>query len=392
MSDENENEESLGERPLAYLAVVSDVNDIPGRDRIVLAMVNGFQTCMTKGVEAGDFVVYHEVDSMVPVSNPLYKFLEKDAKPETGRARIKTRKMGGAYSRGLAIPWMEVVDASPELHEQARQWGAFSSTEARALAEGFDCTKILNITKHLVLPSQKGSANPRGSSWPSEAPSKTDEDLVQNHMYLLRDTMPHPIYVTQKLDGQSATYYRLHDDTLVTCSRKQKIAPYVEGDLDNWNSIAISLDLKNRIPPGYCIQGEIVGPDIQANRMGLDRKKFFVFNVFKLSGAEDFLASPWEPFGYPEAVSLVSSWGLEFVPVITGGPTLKEMFHTEDEKAIVLGLEKLSTTQRYSNGFPAEGIVVRPMKPTKTMWRGVPNGKTLSFKVINPEFELKTQK
>lgn len=408
---EDQTEESLGYRPMAYIAQISDVNDIPGRDRIVLVTINGFRTCMPKGVKAGDLVVYHEVGSMVPTGNPLYAFLDKEAKdfnevdPEwvpdgpvpvaitrtVRRARIKTKKMGDAYSQGFALPLSEVIASGAVSGTWARDWARHSLEEKIARC-GYDFTKFLNILKY--TPPGSGGPNPKGGSWPEFAPAKTDEDLVQNHMYLLHETMPYNIYITQKLDGQSATYIsrpldpieeQNGDESLIICSRTRQIHPWKDapGDkLDNWNSIALALDLKNKIPPSYCVQGEIVGPGIQANRLGLDRKKFFVFNVLKR------VDTHWERLGYPEAVSLVTSWGLDFVPIITAGPTLKEMFHTDDPAQIILGLLRLSTSQRYGNGFPAEGIVVRPMSPVYAS----KNHKTLSFKIINPEFEIKTSK
>jgi len=47
----------------------------------------------------------------------------------------------------------------------------------------------------------------------------------------------------------------------------------------------------------------------------------------------------------------------------------------------------MATSQKYGNGFPAEGIVVRPETPETSE---ALKGSRLSFKVISQEWESRT--
>lgn len=84
-------------RKLASIQVITDIRPIDGKDRIVLATVEGWHVIVTKDFNVGDKVVYCEIDSLMP-EKPEFEFL----RPK--KFKIKTMKMGNAVSQGICFP------------------------------------------------------------------------------------------------------------------------------------------------------------------------------------------------------------------------------------------------------------------------------------------------
>ena len=100
-------------RQLATIQKVEEVQPIEGADRIVRIRVkNWWLIALKDEFKVGDQCVYHEIDSLCPKDNPIYQFLDKgntiktiaiDGKEYSGY-RLKTIKLRGQISQGLAIP------------------------------------------------------------------------------------------------------------------------------------------------------------------------------------------------------------------------------------------------------------------------------------------------
>ncbi|MGR2462785.1 hypothetical protein ACUX4R_28410, partial [Salmonella enterica] len=91
------------ERQLASIRKIADLHPIPGADAIECATIDGWEVVVKKGEFAvGDDCVYFEIDSMLPMDNPAFKFLESRARMYEGkmRARVKTIKLRGQLSQG----------------------------------------------------------------------------------------------------------------------------------------------------------------------------------------------------------------------------------------------------------------------------------------------------
>lgn len=85
-------------RKLASIKTVSDLIPIEGKDRIILAMIDGWSVIVKKGeFNIGDKCVYVEIDSVLP-DKPEFDFLSKN------NFRIKTMKMAGVISQGICFP------------------------------------------------------------------------------------------------------------------------------------------------------------------------------------------------------------------------------------------------------------------------------------------------
>ena len=90
-------------RELAYVVNIDAIEPIPGKDRVECARVGGWTCMVPKGAfRAGDPGIYFEIDSQVPLDNPIFEFCAKY------KGHIKTQKFktpeGQFWSQGLLMP------------------------------------------------------------------------------------------------------------------------------------------------------------------------------------------------------------------------------------------------------------------------------------------------
>ena len=351
-------------RQLATIQRIVDIQLIEGADRVVLARVLGWQCVVKKGeFSVGDMVVYIEVDSITP-ERPEFEFLRET------KFRIKTRKFRGAYSQGLVMP-MSILPQDD------------------AYKVGDDVTKILGIVQFNSYGDEenpveeKKSTNPlmrfswyrkffgkkKSGKWP-EFITKTDEERIQKMPEILRQWRNVPVIVTEKVDGQSATFAMKrtagfwHDNyEFYVCSRNNH-KPTDDGT--NWWKIAKILDMKNVLRSLFLqktktivLQGEIFGNGIQGNKYGLKDIRFAAYN----------LVVDGKKFNTLDMSRILSRVEIKTVPVLAY------------EFYLPLSVDDLVA---YSNGKSfynekvlREGVVIRDY------------GCGVSFKVINPEFLVK---
>lgn len=196
-------------RNLAHIEEVVRVFPIPGADAIEGVQVLGWECVIKKGeLKAGDKCVYIEIDSIVPAI-PMFEFL-KDRK-----YRIKTIKLRGQLSQGLALP---ITDEVRNLIGHGDQ------------PVGKDVTDMMKIEKYL-RPSEReededdtplpksgmgrvakflyrwawfrwlyGKVYPKPSKGFPGWVGKTDEERIQANpnRYL---SAQGPLYVSEKVDG-----------------------------------------------------------------------------------------------------------------------------------------------------------------------------------------------
>ena len=101
-------------RALAYTALVDEIREIPGYDRVEHARVGGWWIIVSKSdnIKPGDMCVYFEVDSKVPNTDERFAFLEKR------NYKVKTIKMCKVFSQGLLMPISKFpeIGENPEVH------------------------------------------------------------------------------------------------------------------------------------------------------------------------------------------------------------------------------------------------------------------------------------
>lgn len=334
------------ERKLASIQVVEALSPIAGADAIEQARVMGWTVVVKKGeFQPGDLCVFFEIDSVLPAV-PWAEFMRPRG------FRVKTLKLRGVLSQGLALP-VSILGLG------------LSTSELPPI--GTDVRELLGVTKYEpVLPDTREVAGP----FPTRVP-KTDEIRLQSALGVLEELRGRDFYVTTKLDGTSATFFRDFDGQLVACSRNWAL---VRGANVVWR-MAERYQLEERLPPGLTIQGEICGPGIQKNRLGLPAVDLFVFSVYD-ARAGRFL-------DHAEFVGFCAEHALKTVPIeaVITGETAAAYEHSLDSwLARAAGLYAGTKNRK-------EGIVIRPLRetPSPTL------GGRLSFKVINNDFLLKDE-
>jgi RNA ligase (TIGR02306 family) len=321
------------ERKLVSIQTIDAVAPIAGADRIMQARVMGWTVVIKKDELApGDPCVFFEIDSVLPDGPAWSEFLRPRG------FRVRTLKLRGVLSQGLALP-VSILDGEAP--------------------RGVDLRDRLGVTRYEpVLPDSREISGP----FPARVP-KTDEIRLQSALGVLDEVRGRACYVTTKLDGSSATYAR-DADGFVACSRNWALH---RGDNHVWR-LAVRYQLETRLPLDMAIQGEVCGPGIQGNRLGLAEVDLFVFNVYDMRAAR-FLDQL-------EVVAFCAEHGLHMVPVERVLPGDHE--HTlEGWLAAARGLYPGTKLHK-------EGVVVRPVvEATSAVLGG-----RMSFKVINNDFLL----
>lgn len=340
------------ERKLASVQRVLAIEPIANADAIELARINGWQCVVKKGeFSPGDPGVYFELDA-VPPDTGNFQFLWTPKGAALGSvtrpasARIRTIRLRGTLSQGLLLPLNRLgVDASTP--------------------EGTDLTARLGVGKYEPpLPAGMGEAR---APFPGLVP-KTDEMRVQSMLAVIEELRGLPYVITQKCDGTSSTFLiDPRDGEFHACGRNWSIA---DGDNAYW-SVARKYGLveKLRAHAGrYAIQGEICGPGVQANPLGLPSLTWLGFSAFDLVERR-FL-------GHDEFAALTTDLQVPIVPVIETGPSF-----AHDLASLLLLAEGVYP----GTANEREGVVVRPLAPRPSEALG----SRLSFKVISNRYLLK---
>lgn len=356
------------ERKLATIRKIASLSPIEGADMIELAAVGGWKVVVAKNVghKVGDFVVYCEVDSFLPIK-PEYEFLRKSSYKKMGDQegfRLKTIKLRGQVSQGLILP-ISVLEGDEEMKIgiSKQPWGEQLQLgpydDALVIEEGTDVTERLGIVKY-EPPIPAELAGKVKGGFPSFIP-KTDEERIQNltseyEQWRQSDDF---FYVTEKLDGSSATYY-IKDGVFGVCSRNLEL---LETEGNTFWKVARELDLENKMREvgiNFSLQGELIGEGIQGNPYKIKGQTVRFYNMFDI-----------DLFQYHSINTLkktVEEMGLETVPVLNMlfrlPDTVEELLSYADAKSVL------------NPDFDREGVVIRNFE------------RTISFKVISNKFLL----
>jgi hypothetical protein len=384
-------EAKMSERKLASVQKVQKIYPIVGADKIETANVLGWEVVVKKNeFSENELAVYIEIDSVLPENAEWCAFMA------SRNFRVKTAKFKGQISQGLLIP----LSKFPEL-------------SGKKVCEDDDLTKILNIKKYNpeLLKEEENIRKQTGikKNWflrkmlsfslgrkiyfflykkgahnfPTYLVPATDETRIQaipNFEQMVKAAVQKgkTFYVTEKVDGCSATYVL---DVLDKNKLKNKILNfflkpkfliasrnYVKSVLDgtHWPKVAIKYNIEQILRKEYkngnhyAIQGEIIGPKIQKNKYQKEDFEFYVFNLYNVSKQQYC--------NIENLISFCNNHNLNTVPVLNLDYSIKEKTVRQilEEAA---GISKLFPVKR-------EGIVIR----TKD--------KQLSFKAIDPEFLL----
>jgi len=323
---------------LATIQEIKELFPIEGRDRIELAKVLDWQVIVGKGeFEVGDYCVFIEIDTVVPAISQ-FSFMEKY------HYRVKTMRMGGVQSQGLALP----VTILNELLFAVD--GDAGKNEEIALFVDDDVTELIGVVKHeKKLPSDmRGTV--RGT-FPHFIP-KTDESRIQSRGRWINDYRGHGFVFTEKLNGTSATYY-LNKGVFGACSRNLDL---MDSPSNLYWKIARGYEIETKLrnsrfkelSSNIAIQGEIVGQSIAKNPYKLEGQHFFVFQVYVI---DEYRYLDSEDFFH-----FCSSMGFERVPNIFLNRPIKDSDTVESLVSLAATIKS-----RLNPDILVEGLVARPL-------------------------------
>lgn len=335
-------------RKLASIQTVLKINEIPFADKIELARVLGWQCVVNKGqFKEGDKAVYFEIDSFLPIQD-VFEFLRKSSYATSDLLgegfRLKTRRFKGQISQGLLLPVSEFPTLSPDL------------------PIGTDVTELLGVRKWEVQERDTAEGTIVGTL-PAFIP-QTDEMRIQSEPDLWDEFKGVPYYITTKMDGQSHSIGVDADGNFYVTSRN---CVYSNGKfydlIEQWGYKQALLDYTEK---GHTlvVQGELCGPGIQRNRLGLDSPKWYVFTIIQ----------DGQRVGLNDLLTICAKLNMEHVPVEEVGENLADLYPNG-----LIDLLARATGKYESSGDNKEGIVIRPITPvySKTL------NDYLSMKVLN---------
>jgi tRNA-binding EMAP/Myf-like protein len=376
-------------RKLASIKTISNIIPIEGRDRIELAIIDGWSVIVKKDeFKVGDICIYCEIDSVMP-ELPEFEFLRSK------KFRIKTMKMAGVISQGIVfhpnslgyniIGWDGHSDfllvndkgnIKANIGTDVTDIIGVKQYESTRDIENEDAIKSANKTKYpkwlmrcKVFRQWVYKRDHReGKGFPTFI-SKTDETRIQNVPWILNNNNENWI-ITEKLDGQSGTFVLIKHKSKIpfikekieytVCSRNLRL---FNKDNSSYWKVSDRYDIENKLRKmigtreWIAIQGECLASNVQANKYKVSEPDLYVFNVIYPTGR----------LGTLEAQGICEFNGLKFVPVLDIcclPSTVNEMLNYAH------GESKLGNTLR-------EGVVCRSG-----------DGKQ-SFKAVDPLFLLK---
>jgi RNA ligase (TIGR02306 family) len=364
------------ERKLASIRRIESVEPIPGADNIEMIRVDGWElvTQKSNNFKVGDLVCYLEIDSFLPVI-PQFEFLRKGCYKNTENLgegfRIKTIKLRGQVSQGLALPLSDIakilnapIDA-PLLQE-----------------EGADLTAYLGVKKYeQPIPAQL--AGKVKGNFPSFIP-KTDSERAQNLLKHIEPLLEDNFEVTTKLDGSSMTVYcRSHPDLsepeIGVCSRNYNIT---EDDTNAFWKCARAkkiidalLQLHKTSGAQLAFQGELVGPGVQKNKEKLTELDFYLFNVYDIT-LKRYL-TPAERQALVSGIKSFLKIDINHVPIVLTQKLSAFLNNPTNRQELMQSLIAASKGPMMNGNGYREGVVFK-------------HGKSdFNFKVINPDYLLK---
>jgi RNA ligase (TIGR02306 family) len=331
------------ERKLASIRKISEIKPIEGADMIELAIVDGWKVVVAKNVnhKINDLVVYCEIDSFLPIKEE-FEFLRKGSYKKmvdgTEGFRLRTIKLRGQVSQGLILP----IHTLPLLE---------------MVHEGQDVTEMLGIVKY-EPPIPAELAGKVKGLFPSFL-RKTDEERIQNLSGEIENWKDKTFYVTEKLDGSSATFY-YKDGEFGVCSRNLEL---LETEENTFWKFARQVDLENKMRDfdiNISLQGELIGEGIQGNPYKIKGQTVKFFNLFDIDLQEYHNLSMFE--------GICNRFGVEMVPILSKNfnlpKSVEDILKYSEDKSVL------------NPNFDREGVVIRSLD------------RKISFKAISNKFLL----
>lgn len=253
-------------RKMATVKKIDDIGPIKDADRLEVAKVGGWNIVVPKGeFEAGQKVVYFEIDTFLPESDPAFESFQKrgqkkqiyDGEEIKGHV-LRTVKLRGVISQGLVLAG-----------------DAVGLEDIDSISVGTDVSDDVGVFK---FDNEKPQSGDIIGEFDARMAPKTDAERIQNLAEHWDDIKNLEWEATVKIDGTSQTmFFDEEEDRLRLFSRNWEITPEAEGmKIAERNGLVDFL----RENPGAVVQFELAGEGIQSNRLMLRGRHVFVFAVW----------------------------------------------------------------------------------------------------------------
>ena len=404
-------------RDLASICTIEKVWPLEGKDRVQGAsfVENGYEVMVSKDIQPGQLVAFIQEGAILPVKD-TWEWLRKRCYRENLNGfngfLIKPQKFSGIKSWGLAVP----------LAELGLEESVYSKLKA-----GEDITELLEI--HKYEPEEDASptkgeskkAYPKwvkfclghlltrwigriwqkrhqnsGGGFPDHVLLKSDETTVQNMPFAIEKFADELVYISAKMEGQSATICfdpkkTKKDGLFYVCSRNN--AYKIKCNNDFWN-YCVNNGMEKKLRDYYkktgkllAVQAEQCGPGIQNNIYNFKSLKWFVYLMTDIITGNQL--------NYDEMVSACKDLGLTMVPVIVANVKLKDVMPTlsaavdyaeksywtlDENGELIQNYQPKEGEKLWVDYFQNEGVVVRSMNCDKKKNIG------LSMKIKNIDY------
>lgn len=335
------------DRELVTIVAVKNLLPIAEADLIELAIIEGWQCIVKKNeFKIGDIAIYFAIDSIPDLNDKNTQFIKDKG------GRIKTIKMRGIYSQGLLAPLSWLSDRGHDI------------TKYKI---GDNVTLEMGVTKYVSTDeiSQYAQLSQGTMLFPNYVP-KTDEHRLQGNLKDLEKIKGRQIVITRKDDGCSSTFV-FNNREFKVCGRNFEFTMESQS-APLYYAIEKKFNIKEKMMAlnlNIAIQGELVGPKVNGNRLKLKDYDFRVFNIYDIDTKSYKL--------HNEVLAICDKLKLNTVPRIYHGLA-------DNLDLSVKGMLDIVIQQEYDKNIKAEGIVV---KTDDTL------GERISFKVISPEYLAK---
>jgi RNA ligase (TIGR02306 family) len=344
-------------RQLATIRKIDNLLPIEGADLIKLAIIDGWQ-CVVKAEEfqIGDLCVYFEIDSLIPIVPSVEHLRERAYKKMFDKdwIRIKTIKLRGQISQGLALPL-----------------GAFFSSDLPEL--GADVSDVIGVEKfELPIPAELiGQIGNFPNFIPRTAQSRC-QNIVSKIFIHNKDAR---YEVSMKMDGTSFTAFHNNGQDGV-CGRNWLLEEVEKTASNKLVRTYIDSGLKevlHNFGKNIAVQGELMGQGVPPNREQFTDTRLYVFDIYDIDKACYLL--PEERLELLNQLwnAGVNAQMVRCVPILHPCSTLVD-----------LGISTLADLLKHSEG-PGLNKTIREGEVFKSM------DTDFTFKVISNKYLLKEE-
>lgn len=369
------NEIRTATRSLATIRTIECIEKIETRDFIEHAII-GLWKCFipVNKYKVGERVIYIEINSFVPaeIINNI-PGLNPDKRDFNGMSGLTVKtiryRKDLIESRGLILP-LSILSG------------------ADTLEDGHCVTEQLNIIKR---------GNEEEEDQQEERQEEKEKDIKSKRVfkrkahkhydvkpaYILCTSLPrvqnqwsnilddHLYEITEKIDGTAFTVFNETGEVKV-CSRNYVLdvtSTSYEESKTPWYKWCLE-QLKDKVPVGYGVQGELCGPGIQDNPLKLAEVQLYVYCVFEITHLETIVVS-YEYLPY-QIKAFCETHDIPTVPVMG-----TEKIESDADREFYFDLLNRDIRSSINPYIMAEGVVY------KSTTQIGPCRRDIKFKVLN---------